>query len=170
MLRSRAWNEVVGDPWPWLWRCALAAVVLWCGAYAVWDAHDRAVWRERGVRVSALVTAEDCDGEGSSLRVDVAGTERAVLPCQSPGPRVGTRVAVVYDSANPSDVRLARQFDRTPGRTAALVGGGTLAALALLEGYWWQERRTRRTGPGSSGLSADRPASPPSRRPAPPTR
>lgn len=148
-LRTRAWNGLVSDPWPWSWRCALAAVVLWCGVYAVWDAHDRAVWRERGVQVNALVTAEDCGGEGSYVRVDVAGTERTVLPCQSPGPRVGTRVTVVHDVANPSDVRLSRQFDRTPGRTAALVGGGTLVALALLKGYWWQERRTRRDAAGT---------------------
>lgn len=148
-LRTRAWNGLARDPWPWVWRCALAAVVLWCGGYAVWDAHDRAVWRERGVQVSALVTAEDCDGEGSYVRVDVAGTSRTVLPCRSPGPRVGTRVAVVYDAADPADVRLRRQFDRTSGRTTAFVGGGTLVALVLLEGYWWQERRPRRDAAGT---------------------
>jgi len=131
-------------PWRWLARCALVVLVLWCAGYAVWDAHDRAVWRARGVAAVATVTEESCDGEGSFLRLDVRGTSRVVLPCPDDGLRVGDRVAVLDDAAHPDEVRLVEAFDRTSGRVSAVVAAVTTAVLAVLEWTWRRERRALR--------------------------
>ncbi|PRY12192.1 hypothetical protein [Kineococcus rhizosphaerae] len=130
-------------PWQWLSRLVLLAVIAWCVAYALWDAHDRAVWRERGVETTGVVT-EVSTGEGGFVRLDVDGTSRTILPCPDPPPRTGARVEVVRDSANPSEVRLLQQFDRVTGRALLLVAAGATVFAALLELLWLQERRDGR--------------------------
>jgi len=130
------------NPGRWLGRCVLLALVVWCAGYAVWDHHDRAVWRARGVAATATVTDPSCGGRGSSVHLDVAGASRVVLGwCPEAGLRVGDRVAVVYDAAHPSEVRFVQDVDRTSGRAAAVVAGGTTVVLAALEWTWWRQRR-----------------------------
>jgi len=140
-------NLLASNPWRWLGRCALLALILWCAGYAVWDHHDRAVWRARGVPAVATVTDPSCGGEGSYLRLDVEGTSRVVLVCSDTGLRVGDRVAVLVDSAHPSEVRLERDLGRTSGRASAVVAAGTAAVLGVLEWTWWRGRRRRRVAP-----------------------
>jgi len=135
------------NPWRWLGRVVLVVLLLWCAGYAVWDHHDRAVWRARGVAAVATVTDASCDGEPSSAHLDVDGRSRVVLPCSDTGLRVGDRVAVVYDAAHPDEVRFVQAFDRTSGRTSAVVAAGTAAVLGVLEWTWWRERRRRRVAP-----------------------
>jgi len=127
-----------------LGRLLLLAAIVWCAAYSIWDAHDRSVWKERGVTATAVVTDVSCGGRGSYVHLDVAGTEQVILPCPFPEPRVGEHVQVVYDSADASDVRLSQEFERASGRSTLLVAVGTTALLGVLEWSWWRERRHTR--------------------------
>ena len=131
-------------PWQWLSRFVLIAVIIWCASYALWDAHDRTVWRERGVKATALVTDVSYGGEGSFVQLDVEGTSRAILPCPSPPPRIGDRVEVVYDSRDKSQVRMAQQFERVSGRVLLFVAAGTTVFFAMLELVWSKERHDER--------------------------